>query len=186
MTPEQKLNRLERIARLMLRAGQRARTLLREQGEKLNILIDAQIRTDELFAKNEERFAKNEERFARNEERFARNEERFAEVEEQMQVLIVGQIRTDEQLSRQATRLMRHEELFVTNKKQSAELNEKVKLLLESQLRNEELFARNEERFNTHNHWLERLSESHERLTLAQAHSNQHLLALVENIRKAE
>jgi len=41
VTPEQRLDRTERILMLMITAGRRART---EWNEKVNILIDAQIR----------------------------------------------------------------------------------------------------------------------------------------------
>ena len=43
MTPEQRLNRTERILMLMVKAGRRAR---KEWNEKVNILIDAQIRNE--------------------------------------------------------------------------------------------------------------------------------------------
>ena len=84
VTEEQRLDRLERIVKLMINAGLRARRQAREQDEKINILIDLQIKNEELFAKNEERFAKNEERFARNEERFIKNEGRFARNEKEL------------------------------------------------------------------------------------------------------
>jgi hypothetical protein len=48
MTSEQRLDRLERIAKLLVRAGLRARSQLREQTD---ILIDAQMRNEERFAK---------------------------------------------------------------------------------------------------------------------------------------
>lgn len=57
MTPEQRLDRLERIAKLFVKAGLRARPNMREQNEKIDIMIDAQIKNEERFAKNEERFA---------------------------------------------------------------------------------------------------------------------------------
>ncbi len=105
MTPEQRLDRLERIAKLFVRAGLMTSTnirkqhdtirdhreSLREQNEKINILINMQI-------ENEARSAKNEERFARNEERFARNEERFSRTERALERLIALQSRTDEQV----------------------------------------------------------------------------------------
>ena len=69
MTSEQRLDRLERIAMLMARAGLRAR---RDQNEKINMIIDAQIKNEDRFAQNEKRFAQNEKRFARFEDRFAR------------------------------------------------------------------------------------------------------------------
>jgi len=86
MTPEQKFDRLERIVKLMIKAGLRARTQSREQSEKINILIDAQIRNDERFARNEELFAKHEELFAKHDELFARNDKLFASlIEDQKQ-----------------------------------------------------------------------------------------------------
>ena len=54
MTSEQRLDRLERIAMLMARAGLRVR---REQNEKINIIIDSQIKNEDRFARHEERFA---------------------------------------------------------------------------------------------------------------------------------
>jgi hypothetical protein len=127
MTPEQRLDRLERIAKLFVKAGFRQRTAAheqidkinilidtqiqnaehfakttQEQNEKINILIDAQTRTEDRyaarFAENEERFAKNEERFAKNEERFAKNEQRFAKTEQAIDRLIAAQARTDHKL----------------------------------------------------------------------------------------
>jgi hypothetical protein len=53
MTPEQRFDRLERIVKLMIKAGLRARTQSREQNEKINILIDAQIKNEERFAKTD-------------------------------------------------------------------------------------------------------------------------------------
>ena len=65
MTDEQRLDRMERIVKLMIKAGLRARQQTREQaraqGEKLNIFIDSQIKNEERFAalsvKTDERFA---------------------------------------------------------------------------------------------------------------------------------
>jgi hypothetical protein len=88
MTSEQRLDRLERIALMMARAGVRVR---REQNEKINIIIDAQI-------KNEDRFARYEERFAQNEERFAQNEERFAKLAQSLTELANAQTRTENRL----------------------------------------------------------------------------------------
>lgn len=62
MTSEQRLDRLERIAKLFAKAGLRARSDFRKQYE---ILMDAQMRNEAAFERNEERFAQNEERFAR-------------------------------------------------------------------------------------------------------------------------
>ena len=50
MTPEQRFDRMERILKLMIKAGQRGRTELREQDEKITILIDAQVKNEDRFA----------------------------------------------------------------------------------------------------------------------------------------
>src|SRR2546428_505762 len=107
MTPEGRLDRIERIAKLFVRAGRRARSNMRELDDKINILINLHIQNEERFAANEERFAANEERFAANEERFAKNEERFAKQEERfskqdenIQILIEFQKQNEERFAR--------------------------------------------------------------------------------------
>ena len=50
MTDEQRMDRLERIVKLMIKAGLRARRQSREQDGKINILIDSQIKNEERFA----------------------------------------------------------------------------------------------------------------------------------------
>jgi pyruvate-formate lyase len=49
--PEERLDRLERIAKLLVRAGLRARREMRQQDDKITIMIDAQIKNEERFAK---------------------------------------------------------------------------------------------------------------------------------------
>lgn len=70
---------------LLARAGFRARSQLRardnDHGEKINHLVDLQI-------KNEEKFARNEERFARNEKRFAKLVESQANTDRRLNSLI--------------------------------------------------------------------------------------------------
>jgi hypothetical protein len=92
MTPEARLDRLERMARLLASAGFRARSQLRardrEHDEKIDHLVDLQIKNEEKFARNEERFARNEERFARNEERFAKVAESLASTDQRLNSLI--------------------------------------------------------------------------------------------------
>jgi len=51
MTSEQSLDRLERIAKLFVRAGLRARRNMKDQNEKINIIINNQIEHDDRFAK---------------------------------------------------------------------------------------------------------------------------------------
>ena len=60
MTSEQRLDRLERIALLLAKAGYRARKDVREQlravRQQGEILMDAQMRTEARFQQNEVRF----------------------------------------------------------------------------------------------------------------------------------
>jgi S-adenosylhomocysteine hydrolase len=55
MTPEQRLRRLERVTKMLINKGRRARTewreQSREQAEKINILIHMQMKTDEQIEK---------------------------------------------------------------------------------------------------------------------------------------
>ncbi|HSV33011.1 MAG TPA: hypothetical protein VLH87_02725 [Pyrinomonadaceae bacterium] len=51
LTDEQRLDRLERIAKLFVRAGLRARSNLRDLDEKFGMLVDAQLANEERFAK---------------------------------------------------------------------------------------------------------------------------------------
>ena len=80
MTSEQRLDRLERIAKLFVRAGLRARRNMRDMDEKMNILIDAQIRNEERFAKSDERFARSDERFEKFEVRTDQTLETLLEI----------------------------------------------------------------------------------------------------------
>jgi hypothetical protein len=74
MTPDQRLDRLERLVTLFAMGGRRARTRFREQ---IDILMDAQMR---------------------NEVRFERNEERFEQLIEAQRRLTESQIHTDQRL----------------------------------------------------------------------------------------
>jgi hypothetical protein len=49
-TAEERLDRLERIARLLVRAGLRARREMRQQDDKITIMMDAQIKNEARFA----------------------------------------------------------------------------------------------------------------------------------------
>src|SRR5262245_52944335 len=81
MTPEQRLDRLERVVKLMIKAGLRARQQSREQNEKINILIHSQMRTSEQI-----------DRFS------LKTEEAKAETDKALKTLAAGQAKTDEAL----------------------------------------------------------------------------------------
>ena len=107
MTHEQRLDRLERIAKLFVRAGARYRRDLRELGDKLNILVDTQIKNEERFKLNEALFQSQsveyEKRFNKNEERSQRHEERLTKLSEKTDrrfaELAESQARTDRSLA---------------------------------------------------------------------------------------
>ena len=102
MIPEARLDRLERMAMLLVRAGYRARRefrqQIREHDRLLNHLANLQIENEEKFAKHKERFASNEERFSIHEELITRHEQLFARNEERFAVLTESQISTDRRL----------------------------------------------------------------------------------------
>lgn len=82
MTNEERLDRLERIARLLVRAGLRARREMRQQDDKITIMIDAQIKNEERFAKLAESQAEQDAKIAMIINLQLKNEERFAELAE--------------------------------------------------------------------------------------------------------
>lgn len=81
MTPEQRLDRLETLARFFIVAERRHRKNIHAQDEKIDILINMQIQSEERFN-----------------ERFARNEERFERVHQTIERLVAAQTRTEENL----------------------------------------------------------------------------------------
>jgi hypothetical protein len=104
MTPEARLERLERIAKLFVRAGVRYRRDLRDLGDKLNIMVNMQMQNSERFTRNEGIF---QSRSAEYEKRFNRNEERLAKLSEKTDQKFVelaesqarSQARTDRSLA---------------------------------------------------------------------------------------
>lgn len=80
MTHEQRLDRLERIARLMVRAGLRARREMRQQDDKITIMIDAQIKNEDRYADLAASRNQHDEQIALLIGAQLRNEERFAEL----------------------------------------------------------------------------------------------------------
>jgi hypothetical protein len=160
MTPEGRVERLERIAKLFARAGRRARGDLRSQDEKINILIDLHMKNEELFARNEERFRENEERFAKNEEQF---EERFARNEEQFEKWLA---RNEEWF----------EEWLAKSEERFARQDEKIQAILELQKQSQERFLEYEQRFV-------RTDERFAELAASQAATDWRLNSLIDLIR---
>ena len=96
MTPEQRLDRLERIMKLVVRAGLRER---RETRDKINALIDSHMRTEASI----ERFqARTEEFQLRLEEAQLHTEEALARLARGQEHLKAAQMRTDDAMARLA------------------------------------------------------------------------------------
>ncbi|HEX9424628.1 MAG TPA: hypothetical protein VF899_15430 [Pyrinomonadaceae bacterium] len=95
MTPEARLDRLERIAKLFVRAGFRARRELRDHDKKISHLVDLQIRNEEKFGDQYARIGEliglqreNENRFAQNENRFVKLIKSQADTDRRLEALI--------------------------------------------------------------------------------------------------
>ncbi|HEY3025212.1 MAG TPA: hypothetical protein VGJ55_03575 [Pyrinomonadaceae bacterium] len=107
MTPEQRLDRLERIAGLMVRSGLRARRPDREQDEKINMIIDAQMKSGERFhAQIRERDEKFDAQMRERDEKFdaqmRERDERFGVLEGKVEFVIEAQIRNEERFAKLA------------------------------------------------------------------------------------
>jgi len=82
VTQEERLDRLERIARLMVRAGLRARREMRQQDDKITIMIDAQIKNEDRFAELAESKNQHDAKIKIMIDAQIKNEDRFAELAE--------------------------------------------------------------------------------------------------------
>jgi len=76
MTPEQRLDRVERILGLFAREGRRWRVQKREQDEKINILIQAQMECTEKLNRTSENLDRVAKRVDKTEEHLDRLAER--------------------------------------------------------------------------------------------------------------
>jgi len=64
MTPEQRLNRVERLLGLFVREGRRLREESRDQNEKINMLIQCQMETTEQINRFSNTFSEQLNRFS--------------------------------------------------------------------------------------------------------------------------
>lgn len=85
MTNEQRLDRMERIGKLFVKAGLRVRQQVHEHDDKINILINFQMQNEEKVARQGERISILQEL---NEERFARLAESQANTNRKLDSLI--------------------------------------------------------------------------------------------------
>jgi hypothetical protein len=102
MTQEQRLDRLERIVKLMIKAGLRARREGRQQDEKINLLVNLHIENEERFAKFAE--ARNEQDEKINILLDSQIKTR-SEQDEKFNILLNSQIKNDERLAKTEDKL---------------------------------------------------------------------------------
>ena len=96
MTTDQRLDRIERILILYFNSGRRERKRVREMDEKINILINAQIRNEDGFRKLREQ-SKETNREMR--EMFREIRDLFWKTDERINRLDEAQKRTDRKLN---------------------------------------------------------------------------------------
>lgn len=99
MTHEQRLDRLERIVKLFVKAGLRARSEGREQRERIKMLINRQIRNDDKFAAHEEKLGNHDEKIKILMDLHVDTEERFVRLAESQANLVESQVNTDRRLN---------------------------------------------------------------------------------------
>ena len=81
MTPEQRLDRLERILKLAIMAGRRR---MRELDDKIAILIDSQIRTDDEFDKIKQLFRETDLKFQETDRKFKDTDRKIEKTAQQI------------------------------------------------------------------------------------------------------
>ena len=95
MTTDQRLDRIERILILYYNAGRRQRKGVREADEKINILINAQIKNEHGFRELREASKETDRRMR---ETFREIRELFWKTDERINRLDEAQTRTDRKL----------------------------------------------------------------------------------------
>ena len=99
MTSEQRLDRLERIAKLFVRAGLRARRNMQALDEKIDIIINNQIEYDERFAGLNRSLNKLSESLERSHNELSGSLERsHNELSRSLNTLARAQVHTDQRL----------------------------------------------------------------------------------------
>jgi hypothetical protein len=93
MSPEERLDRLERVAKLLATSGRRSRN---EFNVKINALIDAQIKSEDQFREQFAKLTAAQDRTDEQIKELAQSHRELATVQTQ---LAVSQQQTDERLS---------------------------------------------------------------------------------------
>jgi hypothetical protein len=167
MTSEQRLDRLERIAKLFVSAGLRARRNMKDQEEKINIIINNQIEHDERFAGLNQSLERSQRKLNQSIERS--NSELSKLLERSHSELNQSIERSHSELGKSLERS--HSELNKSLERSHSELNKSL-----------------ERSHSELNYSIERshseLSQSLNLLAQAQTHTNQRLNSLIEIVER--
>jgi len=99
MTTDQRLDRIERILTLYFNSGSRERKRVREMDEKINILINAQIKNEDGFRELREQSRETNRQIQEMRETFREIRDLFWKTDERINRLDEAQKRTDRKLN---------------------------------------------------------------------------------------
>jgi len=99
MTTDQRLDRIERILILHFNSGRRERRRVREMDEKINILINAQIKNEDGFRELREQSRETNRQIQEMRETFREIRDLFFKTDERINRLDEAQKRTDRKLN---------------------------------------------------------------------------------------
>ena len=104
MTSDQRLDRIERILILYFNAGRRQRKRVREDDEKINILINAQIKNEDGFRQLKERLDQTDRQMQETDRRMRETDrkwnEKWNETVRELQAVAALFRKTDERINR--------------------------------------------------------------------------------------
>src|SRR5690349_24325518 len=100
MTTDERLDRIERILILYFNSGRRERKRVRETDEKINILIDAQIKNEEGFRELRERFNETDRKWQETDRKWQESDRKWQEVRESFREIRDLFWKTDERINR--------------------------------------------------------------------------------------
>ena len=128
MTPEQRLDRVERILGYFVREGRRWRVRKREQDEKINILIQFQMETTEQINKTSELVNRTTEQVNRTTELVNKTTEQVNRTTEQVNKTTEQVNKTTEQVNKTTEQVNKLAAGHAIHEKEMAELRRSQKL----------------------------------------------------------
>jgi peptidoglycan hydrolase CwlO-like protein len=97
VTLEERISRAERVLKVFARKGREYRNDFRQ---KINILINCQIDTNEQLNRTAKQLKETDEQIKKTDEQIKKTDEQIKKTDEQIEALAVSQAKTDEALRR--------------------------------------------------------------------------------------